>query len=166
MKASQIDKYGAAPTLPDIPVAGEGGPARGHGGHGEGDQAHSTESVRTATHCGHEIVIKTCYEITIDGKPLQAHLSVNDDGSIHSHALPEYSFTSAVDVVKKIVEAFPDEFPCDDGSGAGGGPSAGGSGHAHGSGGSSPGGHSHGHGHDHGKASPSGRKGHGHGGHS
>jgi hypothetical protein len=172
MRATEIEKYGAAPSLADIPVAGEGGQPHGHGGgqgghdHG-GGHSHSMESVRTATHCGHEIVIKTCYEITVNGKPLDSHLSVNDDGSLHSHALPEYSFTSAVDVVKKIVESFPDEFPCDDGNEGCEHPPAGGeggSGHDHGAGGSAHGGHDHAH--DHGsESSSSGQQGHGHGGH-
>lgn len=146
MKASEADKFKAAPKLADI----EAGEAEGHphehglaavdeGGHDHGGgHGHSMESVRTASHCGHEIVIKTCYEITVDGKPLASHLSVDDDGHVHTHALPEYAFTSAVDVVKKIIEAFPSEFPCDDGE----------------------------QGHDHGGTdSSSGQQGHGHGGH-
>lgn len=145
MKAREADKYKAAPVLADLEVAGEGhshGPAAAaeEGGHDHGGgHGHSMESVRTATHCGYEIVIKTCYEITVDGKPLDSHLSVDDDGHVHTHALPEYAFTSAVDVVKKIIEAFPSEFPCDD---------HGGQGHDHG-----------------GTDSSSGQQGHGHGGH-
>jgi hypothetical protein len=145
MKASEADKYKAVPKLADLDEAGhphEHGAAGGEGGH-----SHSMESVRTATHCGRKIVIKTCYEITVDGKPLNSHLSVDDQGNLHTHALPEYSFSSAVDVVKKIVEAFPDEFPCDDEGGEGGGHS----GHP----GAGQGG---------GKSS-SGQQGHGHGGH-
>lgn len=138
MKAREADKYKAAPVLAGLKV-GEGHShglaATAEGGH---DHGHSMESVRTATHCGHEIVIKTCYEITVDGKPLVSHLSVDDDGHVHTHALPEYAFTSAVDVVKKIIEAFPSEFPCDDDGQA----------------------------HDHGGTdSSSGQQGHGHGGH-
>jgi hypothetical protein len=145
MKASQADKYKAAPVLADLEVAGAEDHSHGLAAEaGEGDHdhggghGHSMESVRTATHCGHEIVIKTCYEITVDGKSLASHLSVDDDGHVHTHALPEYAFTSAVDVVKKIIEAFPAEFPCDDDE----------------------------QGHDHGGTdSSSGQQGHGHGGH-
>ena len=153
MKASEADKFKAAPKLGDI-----GPEADGHAhdqgfsilagmDHGdEGGHGHSMASVRTAIHCGHEIVIRTSYEITVNGKPLTSHLSVDDDGNVHTHALPEYAFTSAVDVVKKIIEAFPSEFPCDD----------------HGQGGD-PGGHDH---HDRGGTpSSSGQQGHGHGGH-
>jgi hypothetical protein len=147
MKASEADKLKAAPKLADLEVAGPGGhvhamagaEAGGHDDHS--GHAHSTETVRCATHCGHEIVIKTCYEITIDGKPLAAHLTVDNEGNLHSHALPEYAFSSAVDVVKKIIEAFPDEFPCDD--------------HAKGQ---EPG-------HGGSNSPPSGQQGHGHGGH-
>jgi hypothetical protein len=149
MKASEADKYKDAPDLADLDAAGEGGPMHGMamaegGDHDHGEAAeghgHSMETVRCATHCGHEIVIKTCYEITVDGKPLAAHLTVDDEGNLHSHALPEYAFSSAVHVVKKIIEAFPDEFPCDD--------------HAK----------SDGPGHG-GSNSPSGQQGHGHDGH-
>lgn len=127
MKASDADKLKAAPKLADLepPAAAAADHAHGHG--------HPMESVRTASHCGHEIVIRTRYEITVDGKPLDSHLSVDDDGHVHTHALPEYAFTSAVDVVKKIIDAFPSEFPCDDHGGTG---SSSGRGHGHG-------GHSH-----------------------
>ena len=142
MKASEADEYKTAPKLADIGAGDAGAHSHAHaamdmGAHDHGDgHAHAMESVRTATHCGHEIVIKTCYEISVDGKSLASHLSVGDDGVVHTHALPEYAFTSAVDLVKKIIEAFPDEFPCDE-----------------------PG-------HDHGGAdSPSGQEGHGHGDH-
>jgi len=142
MKASEADQFKQAPRLPDMPLAAPGGHAHGGGaeqggGHGEaGGHEHGLESIRTATHCGHEIVIKTCYEITVDGKPLAPHMSVNDDGSLNTHALPEYTFSSAVDVVKKIIDAYPDEYPCDE------------------------------QGHDHsGKDSSSDQQGHGHGGH-
>ena len=139
MKASEAKKYEAAPTLADIDVAAPGGHHHGAAEGSEGAHAHSAETVRCATHCGHEIVIRTCYEITVDGKPLAAHLTVDDEGNLHSHALPEYAFSSAVHVVKKIIEAFPDEFPCDDHGGKG---------------------------HDHGGTDPSsGQQGHGHGGH-
>lgn len=139
MKAKQADQFSAAPTVADI---ADEPPAHAHGESGEDGGHHhgAMESTRCATHCGYEIVIKTCYEITVGGKPLSAHLMVNDDGSLNTHALPEYSFSSAVDVVKKIIEAFPDEFPCDE--------------------------HDHEHGHEQGGGnSPSGEQGHSHGGH-
>jgi hypothetical protein len=146
MKASEADKYKTAPKLAELEAEEAGAHSHAHaamamemGGHDPGDgHAHAMESVRTASHCGHEIVIKTCYEISVDGKSLASHLSVGDDGAVHTHALPEYAFTSAVDLVKQIIEAFPDEFPCDD----------------------------HEPGHDHGGAdSSSDQQGHGHGDH-
>jgi hypothetical protein len=135
MKASEADKFKEPPSVraADIGVLAADADEGGHD-HGGG---HGSESIRTATHCGHEIVIKTCYEITVDGKSLASHLSVDDDGTLHTHALPEYAFSSAVDLVKKIIDAFPEEFPCDDEQG-----------------------------HDHGgKGASSGQQGHGHGGH-
>ncbi|HEX8240034.1 MAG TPA: hypothetical protein VF574_09875 [Allosphingosinicella sp.] len=137
MKASEADKFKAAPKLADLEAIEGLRHEHGLAAAGQGGHDHSMESVRTATHCGHEIVIRTCYEITVDGKPLASHLSVGNDGTLHTHALPEYSFSSAVDLVKAIVESFPDEFPCEEGPG-----------------------------HDHDDSgSSSGQQGHGHGGH-
>lgn len=141
MKASEADKFKSPPRLADLDAvlpAGHAHAAAGDAGHahGEGHEHGSMESVRTASHCGHEIVIKTCYEITVDGKSLAQHLSLGDDGILHTHSLPEYGFSSAVDLVKKVIEAFPEEFPCDEQD------------------------HDHGH-----EGTPSGHGGHGHGGH-
>jgi hypothetical protein len=68
------------------------------------------ESIRRAEHRGHQIVVKTTYEITIDGKPLTTHVFVTMDGKLHSHALPNYIFASAIDLIKKIIDFFPNEF--------------------------------------------------------
>ncbi len=74
-----------------------------HGGH--------SESVREVEYEGRHIVIRTTYEITVDGRPLAAHLGVGDDGEVHCHALPAYQFLSAVDTVKALIAYFPDDFP-------------------------------------------------------
>jgi len=67
-------------------------------------------SVRTATHNGHEIVVKTTYEITVDGRPFPVPLTVDNGGRVHYHGLPTRDFGSTVDLVKKVVDEFPDEF--------------------------------------------------------
>jgi hypothetical protein len=35
---------------------------------------------------------------------------VDNTGKVSSHALPAYSFVSAVDLVKKMIDEFPDDF--------------------------------------------------------
>ena len=75
-----------------------------HGGHG------MTETVREDEHDGHKIVVRTTYRIEVDGKPLQAPIGVDNDGNLHCHSIPNYQFDSAIDMVKSLIDAFPDEF--------------------------------------------------------
>ncbi len=77
----------------------------GHAHHG-GGQA----SVRTASYKGHAILIKTTYEITIDGQPFDAQVTVDNGGRVHYHGLPTRDFGSTVALVKKVIDFFPDEF--------------------------------------------------------
>ncbi|MDP9239131.1 MAG: hypothetical protein M3O55_00595 [Actinomycetota bacterium] len=81
-----------------------------HGGHDHGDPGAAT-SVREATHDGHRIRIETTYKITIDGKPLEGHMEVLDNGSVHYHGLPNYAVPSAVDLVKLVIDHFGTEPP-------------------------------------------------------
>lgn len=67
-------------------------------------------SIREAEHDGHTIRIRTEYTIEVDGKPLHGHLAVTDDGQIHYHAVPNYSFASAIDLVKRLIDEYPEEF--------------------------------------------------------
>jgi hypothetical protein len=77
-----------------------------------GDHEHMAHpgSVREVEHNGHRITIRTHYEIEVDGRPLEGHIYVSNDGSVSSHALPAYSFSSAVDLVAKLIDLFPQEF--------------------------------------------------------
>ena len=68
------------------------------------------ESVREDDYEGHHIVILTSYTITIDGKEIMAHLSLTNDGEVQYHGLPNYSFDSAIDLVKKMIDVYPDDF--------------------------------------------------------
>lgn len=77
----------------------------GHAGH-EGP----FESVREVEYKGHNIIIRTHYEIRVDGKPLGGHIYVDNSGRVSSHAMPTYSFVSTVDMVKKLIDAFPANF--------------------------------------------------------
>jgi hypothetical protein len=66
---------------------------------------------RVVDHNGHQIVIRTTYEVTVDGEDLGGHLDVGHDGRLHYHGLPNYVSGSAVDLVAAVVDAFPDDFP-------------------------------------------------------
>jgi|SRR5829696_3550449 len=82
-------------------------PAQGHGpGHGGGQM----ESVREATYRGHHIVVRTTYQLEVDGMPIVGHMGVTNDGQVHYHAVPNLGFTSAVDLVKQLIDTFPDDF--------------------------------------------------------
>jgi hypothetical protein len=75
-------------------------------------QMHHGESVvtREADYKGHHILVRTKYEVEIDGKPLMGHMGVTDSGSVHYHPVPNLSFASALDMVRKIIDVFPDDF--------------------------------------------------------
>jgi hypothetical protein len=61
------------------------------------------ESVRQADYRGHHIVIRTRYQIEVDGRMLMGHMGVTNDGQVHYHPVPNLSFASAVDLVKRLI---------------------------------------------------------------
>lgn len=73
-----------------------------HGGH--------PPATREVVHNGHRIVLETIYRVTVDGRPVDLDLTVDDAGQVHCHSLPNYQFGSALDMVKTIVDQFPDDF--------------------------------------------------------
>ena len=75
-------------------------PGDGHHGHQK-----SFTSTRTATHRGKKIKVRTTYRIEIDDEPLTLHTMVMDDGTVHCHGLPNYSFPSAIDLARSIIDA-------------------------------------------------------------
>src|SRR3712207_619505 len=75
-----------------------------HGGDG------SIETVREDEDEGHHIVIHTTYRIEVDGQVLQVPLVLHNNGQLHCHALPNYQFSSAVDMIKLLIDNFPDNF--------------------------------------------------------
>ena len=87
-------------------------------------------SVRHALHRDHEIEVRTTYTITVDGRPFDAHLTVDNTGRVHYHGLPTRDFASVIHLVAKAIDAFPEDFPP---PGAGGGPVDPHAGHGHGS---------------------------------
>lgn len=82
-------------------------------------------SVRQTTYKGKTIRVETTYRITIDGESVRVHTKALDDGSVHSHAFPNYSFRSAMDLARKLVDFSEMEEPEDElgahGSGSHGG---------------------------------------------
>ena len=71
---------------------------------------HHGESIREAEYKGHKIIIRTTYEITVDGQPVTGHINVSNDGDVQYHAIPNFSFGSAVDLVRKLIDVFPASF--------------------------------------------------------
>jgi hypothetical protein len=67
--------------------------------------------VRTDTYDGHAIEIRTMYEVTVDGIPVTAHMHIDNDGNVICHAIPVYRSSSMVDVVRKLIDSFPADFP-------------------------------------------------------
>lgn len=69
-----------------------------------------TESVREADYHGHHIVVRTRYDIEVDGRMVMGHMAVSNDGKVHYHPVPNMAFASAIDMVKKLIDVFPDDF--------------------------------------------------------
>jgi len=76
--------------------------------------------VESEQYNGHQIVIRTTYHIEVDGTPLMGHLSVDSNGHVESHALPNYEFTTPMNFVKKLIDEFPQDFTGQGGHGHGG----------------------------------------------
>jgi hypothetical protein len=86
---------------------------RKHASHVGKTQEHlheMSESTREADYKGHHIVVRTTYQIEVDGKPVTGHMGVTDDGRVHYHPVPNISFASALDMVKQLIDIFPDDF--------------------------------------------------------
>jgi hypothetical protein len=77
-------------------------------------------SMREADYNGHHITIKTTYQIKIDGKPFMGAVDVTNAGAVHYHGIPAAGFASAIDLVKSVIDTFPDEFAAGSGGGMGG----------------------------------------------
>jgi hypothetical protein len=71
----------------------------------------ATATVREITYGTHTIRVVTSYDIEVDGRPITGHLLVTNEGTVHYHAIPNQEFASALDMVKRIVDLAPDEFP-------------------------------------------------------
>jgi hypothetical protein len=70
----------------------------------------SIESLREDEYKGHQISIRTTYRIQVDGKTLWAPLGLDNGGQLHCHSLPNYQSPSAIEMVKRLIDNFPDDF--------------------------------------------------------
>lgn len=105
MKPKDLERYASVETLRR---AG----AEGLAGHGHGAMHHGlTQGVRSAEYRGHRVEVRTTYEVSIDGRPIAIPFHVADDGTVTCHAVPTYTSTSALDVAKRIVDAYPHRYP-------------------------------------------------------
>jgi hypothetical protein len=67
--------------------------------------SHTQEpSVREEVYRGHRIKVVTTYAITIDDQPVRGHLNIDNNGSVHYHAIPNQEFLSMIGMVKRIID--------------------------------------------------------------
>lgn len=79
-----------------------------------GSKSHGFKSKRIDHYQGKKIEIITTYKILIDGDALDTHTMVMNDGTVHNHYLPQYSFKSAIDMVKQIIRSQEKDYPEDE----------------------------------------------------
>jgi hypothetical protein len=66
--------------------------------------------VREAEYRGHRIEVRTSYAITVDGRPFDIHVVVDNEGRVFYHGLPTRDFPSVIALVQKAIDQFPDDF--------------------------------------------------------
>jgi len=76
---------------------------------------HEHSNVRAVQHDDHSITIATSYQIEVDGKPVDLHAIVANDGTLICHTTPYVTYDSAVDLVETIIDRFPKVFQTDGG---------------------------------------------------
>ena len=77
---------------------------------GHGHDSHGLTSRREFEHKGHTIVIEAEYRITVDGVERNAMITVGPDGKATTHAIPYKVYGSLVDLMKDLVDLYPDDF--------------------------------------------------------
>jgi len=68
------------------------------------------KTVRQDDYKGHHITVRTSYEIDVDGQPVTGHINVSNGGEVAYHGLPNMKFDSAVDLVRRLIDQFPEDF--------------------------------------------------------
>lgn len=69
------------------------------------------KSIRTDEHHGKKIEVHTTYKFYIDGKLIKIHASVMNNGKVHCHNLPQYAFSSAIRMMKSIINVMEFDMP-------------------------------------------------------
>src|SRR6266550_4168583 len=59
------------------------------------------EVLREDDYKGHHITVRTIYHIEVDGKPQMGHLVVTNDGQVQAHGLPNYTFDSVIELMRR-----------------------------------------------------------------
>jgi hypothetical protein len=82
-----------------------------HGGHQHsGEHGHTLEEIEDIEHAGRRIVVRTRYEIEIDGKQVKTHMWIRSDGRFVTHALPYFSFSSPREMAEALAEYYSADF--------------------------------------------------------
>ncbi|MBI3870520.1 MAG: hypothetical protein HY299_18490 [Verrucomicrobia bacterium] len=68
------------------------------------------ETVRETDYKGHSIVVRTTYRVDIDGRPFMGAIGVSNSGEVHYHGVPNMKFSSALDLIRTVIDVFPDDF--------------------------------------------------------
>lgn len=68
------------------------------------------DTTREDEYKGHHIVIRTRYDITVDGQAVTGHIMLTNQGQVQYHGMPNYSFDSAVGLVRALIDNFPEDF--------------------------------------------------------
>lgn len=66
--------------------------------------------IRTARHGKFKIEIATRYAVQVNGRKVPMVIEVGPDGSVSCHDIPHYITASAVDLVKAVIDAYPERF--------------------------------------------------------
>lgn len=103
-------KSTAAPTAQSIAQYVKQNASRVKDANKAGGHHGGGETIREADHAGHHIVVRTTYRVEVDGKPITGHVGVTDDGQVHYHAVPNVAYASAIDLLKALIDIFPDDF--------------------------------------------------------
>jgi hypothetical protein len=83
---------------------------QGFSGYIDPHAGHETTAIREFTHAGHVVRIVTTYRVEVDGRQIRAHLSVDEDGRVYTHATPFVTYASAVDLMKQVIDSYRDDF--------------------------------------------------------
>jgi hypothetical protein len=78
--------------------------------HGSHNHDNKLVSIRKDEYKGHKISITTTYDIEVDGKKIFPPLHVNNNGSVSAHIVPNYASSSAIELVKILIDSFPEDF--------------------------------------------------------